>query len=288
LAAFCALAMVLTVSACTDKAVRTVERAIDRIGTVTLGSLKDIENAESDFTALTDSQRREVSNRDVLIAARDSLNDLLVERVDKAITMIGTVSLGSESDIAEAENLYSSLDYSLRAKVSGVDVLTASRTQLEALVVKPVEDQIAALGPVTLDSEEAVSQAEAAFNKLPEYRKKIVGNQDALVAARASLEQLKAAEAQRIAEERAAQEAEAARKAQQAEQAKQRQKAKSQPAPQPAQNPAPAGDSGGSAYYKNCTAVCKAGKAPLHRGDPGYRAPLDRDNDGIACEICPK
>ena len=27
-----------------------------------------------------------------------------------------------------------------------------------------------------------------------------------------------------------------------------------------------------------------AGKDPLYRGDPGYRAALDRDSDGIACE----
>ncbi|MFJ3218681.1 excalibur calcium-binding domain-containing protein [Kitasatospora sp. NPDC086801] len=44
------------------------------------------------------------------------------------------------------------------------------------------------------------------------------------------------------------------------------------------------GSSGGSAYYKNCDAVKAAGKAPLHRGDPGYRSGLDRDNDGVACE----
>ena len=37
-------------------------------------------------------------------------------------------------------------------------------------------------------------------------------------------------------------------------------------------------------YYKNCAAVRAAGKAPLHRGEPGYRPGLDRDNDGIACE----
>lgn len=37
-------------------------------------------------------------------------------------------------------------------------------------------------------------------------------------------------------------------------------------------------------YYKNCTAVRKAGKAPLYKGDPGYRKALDRDGDGIACE----
>jgi hypothetical protein len=31
--------------------------------------------------------------------------------------------------------------------------------------------------------------------------------------------------------------------------------------------------------------VRAAGKAPLRRGDPGYRAGLDRDDDGIACEV---
>ena len=36
--------------------------------------------------------------------------------------------------------------------------------------------------------------------------------------------------------------------------------------------------------YPNCTAVRDAGKAPLHRGDPGYAKKLDRDGDGIACE----
>lgn len=39
-----------------------------------------------------------------------------------------------------------------------------------------------------------------------------------------------------------------------------------------------------SVYYANCDAVRAAGKAPLYRGQPGYRAGLDRDNDGVACE----
>jgi hypothetical protein len=37
-------------------------------------------------------------------------------------------------------------------------------------------------------------------------------------------------------------------------------------------------------YYKNCDAARAAGAAPIYRGQPGYRAALDRDNDGIACE----
>nr|WP_246029259.1 excalibur calcium-binding domain-containing protein [Paenibacillus humicus] len=37
-------------------------------------------------------------------------------------------------------------------------------------------------------------------------------------------------------------------------------------------------------YYKNCTAVRAAGKAPLYVGDPGYSTKLDRDKDGVACK----
>jgi hypothetical protein len=37
-------------------------------------------------------------------------------------------------------------------------------------------------------------------------------------------------------------------------------------------------------YYPNCTAARDAGVTPIMRNEPGYRAALDRDNDGIACE----
>ena len=57
------------------------------------------------------------------------------------------------------------------------------------------------------------------------------------------------------------------------------------PAPQPAvQAPPPAPSGGGGVYYKNCSAARAAGAAPILRGQPGYRGPLDRDGDGVACE----
>lgn len=37
-------------------------------------------------------------------------------------------------------------------------------------------------------------------------------------------------------------------------------------------------------FYANCTEAKAAGVTPLHRGDPGYSAELDRDDDGDACE----
>ncbi|GGK20190.1 hypothetical protein GCM10010124_11030 [Pilimelia terevasa] len=37
-------------------------------------------------------------------------------------------------------------------------------------------------------------------------------------------------------------------------------------------------------FYSTCAQVRAAGKAPLRRTDPGYRARLDTDGDGVACE----
>lgn len=39
-----------------------------------------------------------------------------------------------------------------------------------------------------------------------------------------------------------------------------------------------------SVYFANCAEAKRAGAAPLHRGEPGYRSGLDRDGDGVACE----
>ena len=40
----------------------------------------------------------------------------------------------------------------------------------------------------------------------------------------------------------------------------------------------------GRRAFVNCDAARLAGAAPVRRGDPGYGAHLDRDNDGIGCE----
>jgi Excalibur calcium-binding domain len=39
-----------------------------------------------------------------------------------------------------------------------------------------------------------------------------------------------------------------------------------------------------SVHYAGCDEVRASGKAPLYRGDPGYREGMDGDSDGIACE----
>ena len=36
--------------------------------------------------------------------------------------------------------------------------------------------------------------------------------------------------------------------------------------------------------FRNCTDARAAGAAPVRRGEAGYGAHLDRDNDGVGCE----
>ncbi|MDR6415651.1 excalibur calcium-binding domain-containing protein [Pseudarthrobacter sulfonivorans] len=55
-------------------------------------------------------------------------------------------------------------------------------------------------------------------------------------------------------------------------------------AQQAAVNPAPVVQAPSAAYYANCAAAKAAGAAPLYRGQPGYRAGMDGDSDGVACE----
>jgi hypothetical protein len=47
---------------------------------------------------------------------------------------------------------------------------------------------------------------------------------------------------------------------------------------------APRSEAEASVYYPGCNAVRAAGRAPLYRGQPGYRPEMDGDDDGIACE----
>ncbi|MCR5978458.1 DUF1524 domain-containing protein [Gordonia jinghuaiqii] len=60
------------------------------------------------------------------------------------------------------------------------------------------------------------------------------------------------------------------------------------PTPTPTYTPPPAyappAEGPSSAYFANCSAARAAGAAPLYAGQPGYRAKLDRDGDGVACE----
>jgi hypothetical protein len=57
----------------------------------------------------------------------------------------------------------------------------------------------------------------------------------------------------------------------------------SQRAELPSPTPTPS-ETVSAVSYKSCAEVRAAGKAPLHRGDPGYSRKLDKNGDGVACD----
>ena len=197
LAAALALVLALMLCACKSAEAKSVEAQIGQIGDVTLESAAAIEEAEASFAALTEEQKAEVKNYDVLLAARETYTGLKSEaakRTEALIDAIGEVTADSRSAIEQAQAAYDALSAQEREQVENNAALQAAHERFAALksaAVLELEARIGALGAVTLDSESAVEQAEAAFAALPEEEQRQVENQAVLLAARETLDAAK-------------------------------------------------------------------------------------------------
>ena len=117
------------------------------------------------------------------------VNDV-IEKIDA----IGEVTLASEEAIVAARAAYEALTEAQQAQVTNYDKLTAAEARLTDLkAAKAVDDLIDAIGEVTLESEEAIAAARAAYEALTEAQKAEVKSYDKLTAAEARLADLKAA-----------------------------------------------------------------------------------------------
>ena len=175
--------------------VNDVIEKIDAIGEVTLASEEAIAAARAAYEALTEAQQAQVTNYDKLTAAEARLTDLKAAKaVDDLIDAIGEVTLESEEAIAAARAAYEALTEAQKAEVKSYDKLTAAEARLADLkAAKPVDDMIDAIGEVTLESEDAIAAARAAYEALTEAQKAEVKSYDKLTAAEARLADLKAA-----------------------------------------------------------------------------------------------
>ena len=177
------------------KAAKAVDDMIDAIGEVTADSGEAVQAARAAYDALTDAQKAEVKNYDVLTAAERRLANLqAILPVEDKIDAIGEVTLDSENAIQAARAAYDALTEEQKAEVKNYDVLTAAEARLADLqAAKPVEKLIDAIGEVTLASESAIQAARAAYDALTEAQKAEVRNYDVLTAAEARLANQKAA-----------------------------------------------------------------------------------------------
>ena len=175
--------------------VNDVIEKIDAIGEVTLASEEAITAARAAYEALTEAQQAQVTNYDKLTAAEARLADLKAAKaVDDMIDAIGEVTLESEGAIDAARAAYGALTEARQAEVKSYDKLTAAEARLADLkAAKAVDEKIDAIGEVTLESENAIDAARAAYEALTEAQQAQVTNYDKLTAAEARLAVLKPA-----------------------------------------------------------------------------------------------
>lgn len=107
---------------------------INAIGTVTPDSGDAIAAARSAYDALTDAQKKQVTNADTLTAAEARYTDVVaIDGAEKAIDAIGEVTLTSGDAIAAARAAYDALTDSQKAEVSNYNTLLAAEARLAEL-----------------------------------------------------------------------------------------------------------------------------------------------------------
>ena len=175
--------------------VENVESKISAIGDVTLDSKDAIKDARDTYDALTDDQKKQVTNYDVLETAEAKLSDLQVENVKTKIDGIGEVTLSSSSTIKAARTAYDALTDDQKKQVTNYDVLEAAEKKLSDLQVENVKNKIDGIGEVTLSSSSTIKAARSAYNALTADQKKQVTNYDVLQKAESELSDLQKADA---------------------------------------------------------------------------------------------
>lgn len=152
----------------------------------------------------------------VQVFAQENTNETIVEEngssaedvaaaqaVTDQIAGLGEVTLESGSQIAQIRAAYEALTQEQKDLVSGLDALKAAeeslaeqKTQADKHEAQTVTEQIAAIGTVTEDSQNAISAARAAYDELTDIQKGYVENLSILEAAETAFAELPQQESQ--------------------------------------------------------------------------------------------
>ncbi len=207
-ALFLILVLTLSLCACGGKSreAKAADELISAIGAVTLQSESKIEAAERAVSALSAEDRESLEGAGTLSAARKAYDELVEEdalaqeaaAVEAAINAIGEVTLESEEAIAAARKTYNAASAEAKAKVTNAARLDEADAALLSLKAAPIEEAIAAIGEVTLDSAEAIDAAcQAYYDSDPDIQA-AVKNAGELDAATEALSGLRAAQVEQL------------------------------------------------------------------------------------------
>lgn len=169
---------------------------IDALGEVTVDQEFILAEMRANYNAMSMDRRLKITNYDTMRLAERRMSELKAQRVEQMINAIGEVTLEKEQQVRDARAAFLKLTANEQFMVKNQDVLNAAEAVIAQLkakqkAVEKVIEKIDAIGEVTLDSEEAILDARAAYDKLDDAQKVLVTNYDVLVAAEAKLAKLK-------------------------------------------------------------------------------------------------
>lgn len=160
--------MIFGMAACGAKVPEQVKAAnnlIAAIGTVSLDSGEAIASAERACAALSAEDLALVENYESLKKARKDFDALCAQTAFDAIAAIGEVSLTSADAINAAQVALDKLTDAQKQLVANAADLERAKEDYLMVQVADIEAAIDAIGKVTLDSEGAINEAWAVYNR---------------------------------------------------------------------------------------------------------------------------
>ena len=190
------------------EAAQPVIGKIDEIGTVTEyneAQEAKVKAAREAYNALTEAQKKQVSNYSKLIAAEAFYKSIAdINNVVGLIEAIGTVTKDSGAAIEAARKAYDKLSSEQKAQVTNYSTLTAAETAYQVFENQAKADAVIALingiGTVTEDSKAAIDAARAAYDKLTEAQKQLVTNYKTLTEAEETYQGIQGGENTKVEE----------------------------------------------------------------------------------------
>lgn len=103
-----------------------------------------------------------------------------INNVYSVISEIGTVGIGSEKRIEDAEKQFDTLSSKCQRHVKNRNELTNARKTYDKLIVDNLDDRILKIGEVTVDKKKTIDQLSSSYKSLSEDQQKLVKNKDLL------------------------------------------------------------------------------------------------------------
>lgn len=165
---------------------------------MTLTDKTQVETARAAYDALTETEKKSVTNYNKLTNAEDKIISLnSVKSVSDTIAKLPpstSMTIDNKAQIEAVRAAYEALTESEKTTVTGYSRLTAAEAKIESLIlIKDVSDMIAALSDsLTLSDKAAVTAARTAYDNLSTSEKAAVSNYTKLTEAEEKITALEA------------------------------------------------------------------------------------------------